>query len=147
MVPVNVLAVLVSALAAFVLGSLWYGPLFGRAWMKTLGSMTMEEAVAKAKGDPSVKAKMMRGYVIMAIGALVMAFVLAHSLVFAGTYMHLTGVMAGLEAGIWNWLGFVAPVLVASVLWENRPWKWWFITAGYYLVSLCIMGVILSLWQ
>jgi hypothetical protein len=145
MVPVNVVAVLVAALVAFVLGALWYGPLFGKAWMKTLG-MNMDEMRAKAKGDPSMKAKMMKGYVITAIGSLLMAFVLAHALVFAGTYMHLTGVMAGLEAGLWNWLGFVAPVSIAGVLWENRPWKWWFITAGYYLVSLGIMGVILSLW-
>jgi hypothetical protein len=146
MVPVNVIAVLVSALVAFVLGALWYGPLFGKAWMNTLG-MNMDEMRAKAKSDLSMKAKMMKGYFITAIGSLLMAFVLAHSLVFAGTYMHLTGVMAGLEAGLWNWLGFVAPVTVSGVLWESKSWKWWFITAGYYLVALGIMGVILSLWQ
>ncbi|MDB5195087.1 MAG: hypothetical protein JWO84_271 [Parcubacteria group bacterium] len=146
MVPVNYLAVLVAAIAAFVLGALWYGPFFGRAWMNTLG-MNMDEMKAKAKNDPSMQGKMMKGYAITALGSLLMAFVLAHALVFAGTYQHLTGVMAGLEAGIWNWLGFVAPVSITGVLWESKSWKWWFITAGYYLVALALMGVILSLWQ
>ncbi|MBA2459694.1 MAG: DUF1761 family protein, partial [Gemmatimonadales bacterium] len=30
---VSLLAVLVATLLGFVLGGLWYGPLFGRAWM------------------------------------------------------------------------------------------------------------------
>ena len=33
----NWLAILVATVAAFVLGGLWYGPLFGKAWMAALG--------------------------------------------------------------------------------------------------------------
>jgi fructose-specific phosphotransferase system IIC component len=39
---VNWLAVFVAPLIGFVLGFLWYGPLFGRAWMKLTG-MTKEK--------------------------------------------------------------------------------------------------------
>lgn len=33
----NWLAVLVAAVSSFVIGGLWYGPLFGRAWMQAFG--------------------------------------------------------------------------------------------------------------
>ena len=34
---INFWAVLVAALSSFVIGSLWYGPLFGKTWMKLNG--------------------------------------------------------------------------------------------------------------
>ena len=37
MIPVNYWAVLVAALFTFVLGFLWYGPLFGRTWLRLVG--------------------------------------------------------------------------------------------------------------
>ena len=86
-------------------------------------------------------------YGIQAVGSLVMAFVLAHALIFASTYLNETGISAGLQTGFWNWLGFIAPVTVGAVLWDGKPWKLWFITAGYYLVSLLLMGIILALWK
>ena len=80
------------------------------------------------------------------VGALIMAFVLSHALVFASSYLHESGISAGLQTGFWNWLGFIAPVTLGSVLWDGKPMKLWMINAGYYLVGLLIMGVILALW-
>ena len=34
---INHLAVIAAAIASFVLGGLWFGPLFGSAWMKENG--------------------------------------------------------------------------------------------------------------
>lgn len=61
--------------------------------------------------------------------------------------MNVSGIMGGLQAGWWNWLGFVAPTTVGMVLWEGKPWKLWIITAGFYLLSLLLMGVILGAWM
>ena len=36
-VEINYLAVLVSGILAMVVGSIWYGPLFGKIWMKEEG--------------------------------------------------------------------------------------------------------------
>ena len=47
---INWLAVLVAALSTFILGGLWYGPLFGRTWMRASG-MT-EERVNGAGSHP-----------------------------------------------------------------------------------------------
>src|SRR3989344_5839748 len=137
-VPINYLAVLVSAIAAIVLGALWYGPLFGKAWMKEVGLTT--DDMMKAKSDPKAKSAMMRSYTLMAIASFVMAYVMAHSLVFASYNLDASGSGAGLMGAFWNWLGVIAPVTLAPVLWENRSFKYWLITGGYYLVSLAIMG-------
>lgn len=142
MVPVNYLAIIVSAVAAMVLGFLWFGPLFGKEWIRLMGIPDEKVAEMKAKGMKSMAST----YAFQAAGALLMAFVLAHALIFASTYLKAEGISAGLQAGFWNWLGFVAPVTLGSVLWEGKPWKLWVLNAGYYLVTLLVMGVILALW-
>ena len=141
MVPVNYLAVFASVILSVILGTVWYGPLFGKIWTKEMG--WTKEQMKKGAAD---KSAMMRSYMVQAVGSFIMAFVLAHSLIFAGTYLNVSGVAAGLQVGFWNWIGFIAPVTVTSVLWEGKSWKLWFLTNGYYLVTLCVMGVLLALW-
>lgn len=139
-VPINYLAVLASTVIMIALGSLWYGPLFGKQWMTMMGFSKPDQMTSEQKGA------MMKSYGIMSITSLIMSFVMAHSIVFASTYLGISGVSAGLQGGFWNWLGFVAPVSMGTVLWEGKPWKLWFINAGYYLVGLCLIGILLALW-
>ena len=145
-VPINYLAVIVSTIASMALGFVWYGPLFGKQWAGLMGwtkeSMMDMNAHLKDRG-----LSMNKIYAIQAVGSLIMAFVLSHALVFASTYLHESGVSAGLQTGFWNWLGFVAPVTIGVVLWEGKPWKLWFLLSGYWLVNLLVMGVILALWM
>ena len=35
-------------------------------------------------------------------------------------------------------------LLSGVVIWEGKPWKLWFINAGFYLVSLLAMGTVLA---
>jgi hypothetical protein len=139
MVPINYLAVLVAAVASIILGTLWFGPFFGKRWMKLMG-ISIEDARKGKQSD------MLKSYVLMSLGSLVMAFVMAHSMIFAMTYLKISGVSAGLQGGLWNWLGFMAPIIMGSQLWEKKSWKLFPIVGGYYLVSLCMMGVILAMW-
>lgn len=139
-VPINYLAVVVAALSQMVVGSLWFGPLFGKLWMSLSGIKEADINAAKNRG-------MTMTYVVAFIGSLVMSYVLAHALVFASAYLDVYGVQAGLTAGFWNWLGFIAPVTLGIVLWDGKSWKLWFLTNAYWLLSLLIMGTILSLWQ
>lgn len=138
-VPINYLAVVVAATASSVIGFLWYGPLFGKIWMKLSGIAPQQADAAKAE-------RMYKTFIIAYVGSLVMSNVLAHSLVFASAYYEMGGILAGLMAGFWNWLGFVATVTLGGVLWEGKTWKWWALTNGYYLLSLLVMGAILPLW-
>lgn len=141
-VPINYLAVIVAALVPMAIGFVWYGPLFNKLWIAEMGWSAEEVAAGMAK----MKKDGWKTYSIQAVASLVMAYVLAHSLVFASTYLNANGVSAGLMAGFWNWLGFIAPVALGAVLWEGKSWKLWCINVGYYLVALLIMGLILSLW-
>lgn len=136
-IPINYLAVLIAAISNMVLGFIWYGPLFGKTWIRLIGLTEEKLEAQKKKG-------MGKAYGIQALGSLVMSYVLAHTLIFASSYTNTTGIPAGLMAGFWSWLGFIAPVSLASVLWEGKPWKFWLITTGYYLVALLLMGSILA---
>jgi len=141
MVEVNYAAIAVSTVFSIVWGSLWYGPFFGKTWTKMMDwtKGDMEKGMAD-------KAGMVKSYSIQLVGSLIMVFVLSHSLVYAKTYLGLTGVGVGLQTGFWNWLGFVAPATLGSVLWEGKPWKLWLIYNGYFLTFLLAASVILSVW-
>lgn len=139
LVPVNYVAVVAAAVVGMVAGYLWYGPLFGKVWMKEMGfkSDKMEDAAKQGMG---------KTYGLMFVGLLFMAYILAHAEVFAGTYMGTKGPVLGLTTGFFNWLGFVVPVSMGTVLWDGKSWKLWKINSGYYLVTMLAMGVLLSVW-
>jgi hypothetical protein len=134
MIPVNYWAVLVAALFTFVLGFLWYGPVFGRHWMRLAG-------ISAATMKPDAMS-----FVVWSGGALLMAFGLANVLVPANAYTHMSGVGSGIATGFWLWLSFAVPVSAGIIFSERKPRALWLITAGYYLVALCGMGAILAIW-
>jgi len=141
MVPIiNYSTVLVAAIASMVLGFLWFGPVFGKKWIALMGFSEAQMMEARKKS-------MVKTNLILFIGSLVMSFVLAHALIFASAYLNVNGVSAGVMAGFWNWLGFIAPVTLGVVLFDGKSWKLWFLNNGYWLLSLIVMGIILSLWS
>lgn len=137
MIEVNYIAVVVAAAVAMVLGFLWYGPILGKPWMKEMG-------FTKASMDAAKKG-MTKNYVIMLVSALVMAYVLSHNVGMSIATFGDMGLMSGVQTGFWIWLGYVATVLLGKVLWEGKSWKLYIIDAGYYLVSLVLMGSIIAL--
>lgn len=142
MVTINYLAVLVSAIAGMVIGGVWYGPLFGKQWIAMMGWAPEKVAEMQAKGAKA----MYKSYGLMFVGILLMSWILAHAILFASTFLAWYGAGAGAAVGALNWLGFIAPVLVGTVAWEGRSWKLWTLNAGYYLVVLVSMGIILGAW-
>ena len=136
MVHVNYLAVLVSAVAVFVLGWLWYSPLlFFKPWMRLRGM----DPVAAMSG-----AKMPAGKLgIEFARCFVLAYVIAR-------FVALLGVGSGIGAihfGLATWIGFPVIVLTGSVLWENVPWKVAAIHAGDWLVKMLVIPLIVSAWR
>ena len=134
-IGVNGLAVLVCAIVAHGLGALWYGKLFTKQWMRLSGLTEADMKKAKEKG-------MAKTYVLSFLSSLVMAYVLGWAVQSA----QVISAGAGAMMGFWAWLGYIATVELGTVLWENKPWKLYFINAGHYLVTLLVMGVILGLW-
>ncbi len=125
------LAVAVAAIAGFPLGALWYGALFGSAWMSLTG-ITKEHAQ---------RANMVKIYGTTLVLNLIIATSLA---MFIGSMASLRdGLFAGFMAG----LTYVAAAFGITYLFEFRPLKLWAINAGYQVVVFSIMGAILGAWH
>jgi hypothetical protein len=136
MPPVNYLAVIVSALAAFLLGALWYSPaLFARQWVAVNG-YSAEKLEAMKKG-------MAKTYSMSFLCFLVMAWVMAVLILLLG----IVGPRGGAKLGGLAWLGFAAPIGLTANLYSDKPRLAWMIDAGYQLVYMIVMGVILAVWQ
>ena len=131
-VPVNYLAVVVAALANYIIGIIWYSAIFRGTWLRLSGQSEMRVSVLSV--------------VLALVGAFLTSYILAHAVIFAGTYMKTSGVGLGLTTGFFNWIGFIAPVTLASVLYEKKSWGYWLLNNGFWLLSLLVMGIILALW-
>jgi Protein of unknown function (DUF1761) len=132
-VHVNYLAVVVAALVNYAIAAIWYAFLFGKTWSALTGITEMKPAPMNI--------------VLVLISSFVMSFVLLHSIAFGNAYVHMSGIGGGIMGGFFSWLGFIAPVTLTNVLYEKRPWKLWLLDNAFWLVSLLVMGSILSAWQ
>jgi hypothetical protein len=81
------------------------------------------------------------------VGAFLMSYVLAHALIFGNEYLKMSGPASGMMCGFFNWIGFIAPVTLGVVIYEKKSWKLWILNNAYWLISLLVMGVILSVWK
>ncbi len=132
---VNWIEIIAAAVAAMVLGFLWYGPIFGKQWIKLSGMTEAKMNEAKKKG-------MTKSYAIMMVSALVMAYVLSMFIGNAGANTLTDGAMVGFL----SWFGFAATIQLSKVLWGSDSWELYYLETGYYLVSLSLMGGIIGGW-
>jgi len=121
-----------------VLGFLWYGPVFGQAWKKEMGFT--DESMRKMKMSAN------QAYAMMAVTALVQAYVLAITLDISKVAFGGLDVAMALQGGFWLWLGFIAITQLGVVLWEGKSWKLFFLNVSYSLVSILIMSAIIASW-
>ncbi len=123
------LAILAAAFLTFVLGGLWYGPLFGKPWMRASG---MTEERARQGNTPLI-------FGLSFVLQLLAAFSLD---MFIGE----EGASFGLFAGSMTGIFFVATAFGVVYLFEQRPLAHWAVNAGYHIVSFTMMGAILGAW-
>ena len=130
---INYLAVIVSGLAAFALGSIWYTFLFGKSWQSMI---TLDADKAKK----NMARTMISSFVLMTV----MAFGLAL-------------LISGHEAGQVDWksgmhLGALAGFFIAAMttginyLYQQKPFKLWLIDSLYVIIFLAAEGAILGAW-
>jgi hypothetical protein len=137
---INMIAILVAVVVNFFLGFIWFTPLFGKIWGKEMGY------------DPNMKPDnkvMFKGMAFMIIGNFLFAWVFAHNI---AAWMFVPGIKEmspfsnGLMSAVFTWLGFYFPGHLGATVWENKSWKLFFINAGYSLVSLLVVALILTYW-
>jgi len=137
-IHVNMMAILITVVANFIFGFLWYTPLFGKAWAKEMGFDTSVKPPASA---------LAKGMTFMVIGNFLMAFVFAHNNAawsFVPGANTLSPIATIMNAAIFTWLGFYLPVDLGAVAWEKKSWKLFFINTGYHLGMLFIAATILT---
>ncbi|MFE1938045.1 DUF1761 domain-containing protein [Leptospira kirschneri] len=140
---INYLAVLVAVITNFILGSIWYGPLLGKTWVKEMG--------LPSNFQPNQK-EMFRSMGLMVIGSILTAYVLFYTTNVWRASSWKAGEdqaawVYGFYSGIYTWLGFYVPLLLNSVAFENKSWKLFAINADYNFISLQAVAMILSYWR
>ena len=131
--PNTWIAILIAAVASFIVGAVWYGVL-GRQWMTALGWSDAEQA---ANTRPPMVAM-----IVSFVAELVMAFVLA------GAIGHLgpgnTTIRNGLISGAILWAGFVVTTLAVNNAYARRKPMLTVIDAGHWLLVLLVQGAVLG---
>lgn len=134
MPKINLFAVLLSAVVAFVVGGLWYSPLlFGKAYTTLRG---LDPAAASQAAMPV-------GEIIGEfVRWLVIAFILARFM----ALLAVDGLTSALVFGGWVWVAMYT-ALAGSVLHEGYPWRVYLIHAGDGLVKVAVITAILGVWR
>ena len=130
MADLNFYAILLAAVSSFMLGGIWYGPLFKDRWCRAAGVDP-----DKPQGHPARVFGV--SFVLSLIAATVFAWLVGPSpdLPFA--------IGMGLAIG----LGWVATSFGINYQFAGRPFVLWAIDAGYHTLQFALYGLILGLWH
>jgi hypothetical protein len=127
----NWLAILVATLIGFAIGGVWYGPLFGNAWLAALGKKLEDIQPSPAP------------YIISFVTALITAIVLAMLIQALG----ITSVYGGLHLGFAVGAGLIATAMASDAAFCGWGFNLFLIQAGYRVTYAIVMGIILAVWQ
>jgi len=133
---INIWAVLVAALAFWVLGALWYSPvLFSKRWQKEVGFK--EEDVTKS------------GMVtVFGLSFLCMLFMVwALNFVINSHKAEDVSLLMGLHYGAFTGFFFSMLTMGINYLYQRRSLVLWLIDGIYVLLGLSIAGMILGAWR
>ncbi|MBL7828721.1 MAG: DUF1761 domain-containing protein [Saprospiraceae bacterium] len=167
---INFLAIFVAALIPLVLGFVWYNQkVFGAAWMRATG-LTMDDA----KGMNMGMVFLLSFIFAFLIGFEMNVLAVHDAFVQGALYYETKGTMQvepGSEAAVWldqymtkyaasnhsfphgmfhgvaAGLLLVFPIIATNALYERRGWKYILIVAGYWIISLGLMGGLIAVWR
>jgi hypothetical protein len=130
---VNFVEVIVAAIATMIVGMLWYGPLFGKAWAK-LNNMNMN--------DKSLKKKMRPAYFGSFLASIIMAAILS---VVLGSFA-VMDVGDALLIGLVSWAGPVATTMLINYAWAGKSFKLFMIDSFHHLANILVISAIVTAW-
>jgi hypothetical protein len=154
----NFLYVALAALVPMIIGFVWYGPLFGKAWMKQMGFT--EESLKEG----NMLLILILSYVFSFMIAFFLQFITVHQLGAFSSMMEsgATELTAEAAADFENFLAsygnnykdfkhgflhgaltgafFALPILAIQAMFERKKFKYVAINAGYWIITLGIMG-------
>lgn len=128
-------AVLVAALAYFILGALWYSKLlFANQWIASSGVDMNKPGNRKGVGGIMAFTFLLELVVCIGLGILVYRLMLA-------------GFLSGIKLGVFTGICFAAIGITISYLYQSKPQVLTFIDTGYHITGNILAAVILCVWQ
>jgi MFS family permease len=129
----NYWAIIVSAVAYFILGAVWYSPvLFAKPWMQNVG-----RSEEQLRGGSKVV------YLYTLIALMVICFVTSFIIWILGT----SSVLSAIKVGLFLSLGYTTTVISINNWYGQRSGKLTLIDAGYHVVGIVVATIILTLWK
>jgi hypothetical protein len=126
---VNLFALAVATVLAFIASSLWYSPLlFGHQFLELSGIAQSQPNAMKA--------------LLELIRTSILTYVIARLLLM----LNIPDWKGALRLGLWLWIGFPVILLTGSMLWQNVPWQLAAIHSGDWLIKLILIPVVLVAW-
>src|SRR5688572_9670910 len=120
---VNWLAVLVAAVAYFILGAIWYSKaLFAPKWAALVGIDMNKPTKGQSIGKMMIGSFLLIAVTCVALGLLVVR-------------MDLFVLSSGLKLGALTDLCFATTAVSISFIYESRPTALYFIDCGYHVVG------------
>lgn len=128
---INYWAVIVAALAAFVMSSVYYSPLLvGGIWRAV---------------DPAAAALTLSPWkpLVEILRTLGITFVMARLLLM----LRATDLARSVMFALWTWFGFSALMWVGAVVWEGTPWQVAVIHSADWLLKTLLIAAVLGVWR
>ena len=134
----NWLAIATAAVTYFILGALWFSALFGKPWMAghKISMPTDEAEKAKMKAQmPMLMIKTFLMNIIVALGI--------------GLVVYATSTRDCMHGIKWGLLlsGFAAVPIAMNHMYLMKGIKLTMIDAGYHVVSITLMTIIITVWH
>lgn len=135
----NYVAVVVTTIAGFLLGWLWYGLLFGKMWMAEMKITPEKMEECRQKGMASY---FIQGVFFTLLSTFGLAVLLAsHGPTGTPNWKH--GAAIGAFVGV-----FIAAMRVTNgATWEDKSVKLRVINAAHEVAMFTVQGAILGLWR
>ncbi|MEP7348843.1 MAG: DUF1761 domain-containing protein [Sphingorhabdus sp.] len=130
MANANLLAILVAALSGFLIGGLWYGPLFGKAWQREAGLS------AETMGQTNPIKLFGLTFLFSVLSAVFLGHMLAH---IGGDAKSTMMISVGVA------IGFILPAFGTNYLFGRKSATLFAIDAGYWIVFYAAMGAVFVL--
>jgi hypothetical protein len=133
---INVWAVLVSTVAFWALGALWYSPLlFSKRWQKEVGF----------KEEEITKTNMAMVFGLSFLIMLMMTWAL--NFVINSHKAEEVNMLQGLQYGLFTGFFFSMLTMGINYLYQRRSVVLWLIDGFYVMLGLGIAGMILGAWR
>lgn len=125
---INLVAVVLGAVAFFAVGAIWYGPMFSKTWLAETG---LSEAQIKASHMPKLLA-------LTFVLELIVAFVYGHAASFTSSAYYKLMIAIGFGAFV------MTPAIGINYLFQRRSLKLFLIDAGHFIVGTAAMGAVFA---